>query len=250
MTTNHSVESFDELIDLPDDLDQLSVIDEVRLIGRFVFGLAGRSVLRLALIFVTVFFASFLSSTLLILVLTASTQVYTRGALFVIVVICLIPIGATMAFNYVAYRGLREVVEKLGFGQKIGAGLVAYLEPTDRMRLPLTDFTGQIRGYLTQPRQEAKSELRGVKGLFLRGVNRAIFYTARIVLNRIAEGCVVDGEVDLERFAVAIGERADEMLVSYFKKLLWDLARIVVGIAILVLWLLIILVTQLVNLFS
>ena len=46
------------------------------------------------------------------------------------------------------------------------------------------------------------------------------------------------------------GERADDMLISDFKKLLWDLTRLVLSIAVFVLWLLIIVVIQLVDLLS
>lgn len=238
------------LEDIPDDVDQLGVIDEVRLIGQFIWELTGRSVGRLILMFVAVFLASFLPALLLILGLTPATYTYTRGGLLVVVLLCLVPIGAVVSFNYVVYRGLRDVVEKLAFGQKIGAGFVAFLEPSDRMRIPLTDFTDRLKSYFTTTRREARSEASGMKGLLLRTVNRMVFYTARFVLNRIAKGCVVDGEVDLERFAIAVGQRADDMLISYFKKLLWDLTRGVLGIAVILIWILIAVVSQLVKLFA
>lgn len=152
-----------------------------------------------------------------------------------------------MSFNYVTYRGLRDIVETLAFGQKVGAGFVASLEPSDRMRIPLTDFASRLKGFFTKTRREVQSQEHGFKGLFFRVVNGIVFYTAQFVLNRIAKGCVVDGEVDLERFAIVVGERADEMLISYFKALLWDLTRALLSIAVVVLWLLIIVVTQLVK---
>lgn len=235
--------------DLPEDIDQLSVIDEVRLIGRFIWELTGRSVVRLIVTFVAVFVVTFLPSLLLILGLTAAST-YTRGGLLIAVILCLVPIGAIVSFNYVAYRGLREVVEKLAFGQKIGAGFVAFLEPSDRMRIPLTDFTDRLKDYFTTTRREARPEAGGIKGLLLRTVNRMVFYTSRFVLNRIAQGCVVDGEVDLERFAIAVGQRADDLLISYFKKLLWDLTRLLLSVAVILIWFLIVVVSQLVKLFA
>lgn len=155
-----------------------------------------------------------------------------------------------MGFNYVAYRGLRDVVEKIGFGREIGAGFITFLGPAGQKRLPLSDFTQRLRSYFTKTRVEARAESRGGKGLFLRVVNGMVFYSARFVLNRIAAGCVVDGEVDIERFGIAVGERADGMLILYFKKLLWDLTRLLLVIAVSVLWLLIVVVTQLVKLLA
>lgn len=228
----------------------MSFVDEVRLVGQFVWDLACQSFWRLILIFGSVFLASFLPAALFILALTVATQTYTRGVLFVVAFICLVPIAALMAFNYVAYRGLRDVAEKLGFGKKIGAGLVAYLEPSDRMRLPLSDLKSRIKRFLSITRREARSETRGMKGLCTRVAGWMFLYTARVVLNHIAKGCVVDNEVDLERFATGVGERADGMLISYFKKLLWDLTRLVLSVAVLLVWLIIIAVTQLINLFS
>lgn len=235
------------LKEIPEDTDQLSVIDEVRLIGRFIWELAGRSLGRLMVTFAAVFLTSFLPSLLLILGLTVASQTYTRTGLLILITLCLIPIGAVVSFNYVTYRGLRDIVEKLAFGQKIGAGFVAFLEPSDRMRIPLSDFTSRLNGYFKKTRHESQTEERGIKRFIFRVVNGMIFYTAWFVLNRIAKGCVVDGEVDLEKFAIAVGERTDEMLISYFKKLLWDLTRLLLSIAVILLWLLIVVVTQLVK---
>ena len=127
----------------------------------------------------------------------------------IFVAVCLVPIATIVAFNRVAYLALRDIVKEIGLGQQLGAAFVAYLEPSDRMRLPLTDFTKRLKRYTKAARGEACEEFHGVRGVFLRFVNAAVFYAASFVISRIAKGCVVDGEVDLERFAIAIGERAE-----------------------------------------
>lgn len=226
---------------------QASVFEAAHVIGKIIWELTGKSLGRLVLTFVAVYLASFIPSLLIILWLTVASQSYTRSGLLILVVICLIPIATVMAFNRVAYLGLRDIVKEIGLGQRLGAAFVAYLEPTDRMRIPLTDFTERLKRFTKTARREARDEYHGVRGLFLRAVNATVFYAARFVINRIAKGCVEDGEVDLERFAVAIGERADDMLIAQFKSILWDLTRLVVGVAVLVFWVLLYLVITIIN---
>lgn len=233
---------------LPDDPDQLTVIDEVRLLGRFVWELTSRSLGRLVFTFLAVFVASWLPAALITFGLTYATQTYTRVGLLTVAAVCLIPLAALVSFNYVAYRGLRDIVEKLAFGQKIGAGLVAFIGPADHARIPLDDFTERLKTYLSKTRAEVSTPDGRFKRVASRVINATIFYAARFTLNRIAKDCVVDGQVDLERFASGVGERADGMLISYFKKLLWDLTRVFLSVAVLLLWLLIVVVTQLVKL--
>ena len=218
------------------------------MIGKLIWELVGRSLMRLVLVFLAVFLASFLPSTWLVLWLTTASQTYTRGGLLVVALICLIPAAALMGFNYVAYRGIHDIVKQLAFGQKLGAGFVAFIDPSDGMRLPLTDFTSRLKTYLKATRREAEAESHGVKGMAFRAFDGMVFYTARFVLNRIAAGCVVEGQVDLEQFATAVGDRADDLLISYFKKVLWDLTRLALGIGVIVFWILIVLITQLVKL--
>ena len=241
MANDPSADLFESI---PDETDGLSVIAEIRLIGDFVWALMGRSFLRLVLIVVTVFLASFLPAALLVLWATVATQTYTRGVLIVVAFICLIPLAAVMGFNYVAYRGLRDVVEKLGFGKMIGAEFVAFLKPSGEMLIPLADFSGHLDKYLTITRREAGDDVGGIKGLCIKIVGKALLFSARVVLNRIAKGCVVDGQVDLVRFGSAVGERAGEMLISYFKRLLWDIARMIIGLLILLIWLVLFLIAK------
>lgn len=67
---------------LPENTDQLGVIEAVGVIGRFVWELMGRSIWRMVFIFTAVFLATFLPSILLILWLTFASQTYTRGGWF------------------------------------------------------------------------------------------------------------------------------------------------------------------------
>lgn len=226
---------------------QASVFEAAHVIGKIIWELTGKSVGRLILTFIAVYLASFIPSLLIILGFTVASQSYTRSGLLILVVICLIPIATVMAFNRVAYLGLRDIVKKIGMGQRLGAAFVAFIDPSDRMRIPLTDFSSRLKQFFKAARKEAREEYQGFRGVFLRGVNAMVFYSASIVLNRIAKGCVVDGEVDLEKFATGIGEHADNLLISYFKKILWDLTRLVVGIAVLVIWVLLYLAITIIN---
>lgn len=227
--------------------EQTSPFGIAHTIGRTIWELTGRSIRRLVLTFVAVFLAGFLPSLLITLFSTVASQTYTRGGLFVLILLCMIPIAAITAFNRVAYLGLRDVVRELGLGQQLGAAFVAYIDPSDRMRMPLTDFTRRLKQFTTTARREAREEFHGLRGMPLRIVNVSVFYCASFVIRRIAKGCVVDGEVDLERLAIAIGQRADDMLIAYFKSVLWDLTRLVVSAAILLLWILLYVVITLMG---
>lgn len=234
---------------LTDDLRNPSgVFDEILVIGRVVWELAGQSLGRMALVFAAVFVASFLPALLLILGLTVATQTYTRAGLLILVVICLVPAAALVGFNYIAYRGLSDIVKKLGFGQALGAEFITYLEPTGRMRLPLHELTDRLRLFSKETRRDARVQTPGLKGLCFRAVSAMVLYSACLVINRIAKGCIVDGEVDLERLANAIADRADDLLISYFKKILWDLTRLLISLAVLALWLLLYAVITVINL--
>lgn len=230
------------------ELDEF--LDEVQTIGQFVYALAGRSVFKLVLIFVTVFFASFLPTALIIFGGTVATQAVTRTTLLILGGICIIPFAALAGFNYIAYQGLRDIVKKLNFGSHIGAALVAFIKPVGGLRIPFKEFTSRLKVFSNRTKKEATAEAHGFRGLFLRAVTSVVVFAACFTLNRIARGCVVDGKVDLERFAVAAGGRADEMIIGYFKKVLWDLTRLFISLAILILWLLIFLVTKLIGVFS
>ncbi|MEO1235892.1 MAG: hypothetical protein AAFX76_03790 [Planctomycetota bacterium] len=233
---------------IPEDRERLTVAEGTQLIGRFLWVLTGRSLGRLVMIFVLVFVGSFLPAVLLVLALTAAGQVYTRGVLLILAVLCVVPLSAVAGFNFVAYRGLRDIVEKLAFGRKIGAGVIASIEPFDRQRIPLDDFTDRMRSYFGQTRRQVPKPDGRLKRAAFFVLNAALFFAARFTLNRISRDCVVDGEVDLDRFAVGVGERADGVLIAYFKRLLWDLTRVVLVVAALVLWFFIVVVTQLVKL--
>lgn len=226
------------------------VFETAHLIGKLLWELSSKSAGRLMLTFAAVYVASFLPALLIILWFTVASQTYTRGGLLLLVLICLIPIAAMMGFNRAAYLGLHDVVKKIGLGKQIGAAFVAFIEPSDRMRIPLTDFSSRLKQFSKTARNEAREEYHGVRGFFLRGVNAMVFYSASFVLNQIAKGCVVDGQVDLEKFATGIGDRADDLLIAYFKKILWDLTRVIVGFAVLFVWLLVYLAIQLINLLS
>ena len=217
-------------------------------IGTTLWELTGKSVGRLALTFVAVFLASLLPSLLIILGVTVASQTYTRTGLLILVVLCLIPIAAIVTFNRVVYLGLRDVVKEIGLGQQLGASFVAYLDPSDRMRLPLNDLTDRLKQFSIEARREAGEEFRGVRGILLRSASAMVFYSACFMIKRIAKGCVVDGEVDLVRLGTAIADRADHMLISYFKKILWDLTRAVVSLMLLVFWILLYLTIKIISL--
>ncbi|MEM6258738.1 MAG: hypothetical protein AAGI37_10545 [Planctomycetota bacterium] len=227
-----------------------SVFDVAHVIGRTLWELTGRSVGRLILTFAAVYFASLLPSLLIILGVTLASQTYTRTGLLILAVLCMIPTATIVAFNRVIYLGLRDAVKELGLGQQIGAAFIAYVEPSDRMRLPLDDLSDRLKLFSKTACKEAKEEFHGVRGFFLRSANAMVFYTACFVIKRIAKGCIVDGEVDLVRLAASLGERADDMLIAYFKKILWDLTRAVISLALLVFWVLLYLTIKIISLLS
>ncbi|MEM9347318.1 MAG: hypothetical protein AAGB26_11950 [Planctomycetota bacterium] len=236
--------------DTAETASRSSVFEVAHTIGKTLWELTGKSIGRLVLTFVAVYLASFLPALLIILGATLASQTYTRTGLFILVVLCMIPIATIVAFNRVIYLGLRNIVKELGLGQQIGAAFVAYLEPSDRMRLPLTDLSDRLNVFSKTARKEAKEEFHGVRGLFLRSANALVFYAACAVIKRIAKGCIVDGEVDLVRLATALGERADDMLIAYFKKILWDLTRAVISLALLVFWTLLYVTIKIISLLS
>ncbi|MEM6852943.1 MAG: hypothetical protein AAF593_00875 [Planctomycetota bacterium] len=233
---------------IPEDTTSLTIIQEVKLMGQFLWELVGRSIGRLILIFAAVFAASWLPAAVLVLLFTYASQTYTRTGLFIVAAICLIPLAGLASFNFTAYRGLRDIVNKLAFGQKIGAGLVAVIEPLNLTHIPLDDFTDRIKSFLTQTRAEVPRPEGTIRRLAFRGFNAVIFFAARFTLNRLAKDCVVDGKVDLERFAAGVGERADGILISYFKTVLWDLTRGFLVIGTVVVLILVIAITQIVKL--
>ncbi|MEO0474897.1 MAG: hypothetical protein AAF085_02845 [Planctomycetota bacterium] len=227
-----------------------SIFEFAHVIGKTLWELTGKSIGRLVLTFAAVYLASLLPSLLIILGVTVASQTYTRNGLLILVVLCMIPIATIVAFNRVIYLGLRDIVKELGLGQQIGAAFVAYIEPSGRMRLPLADLSDRLKVFSKRAREEAKEEFHGVRGLFLRSANAMVFYTACFVIKRISKGCIVDGEVDLVRLATALGERADDMLITYFKKILWDLTRLVISFALLVFWILLYLTIKIITLLS
>lgn len=245
--SDESADAADLNEDVRDATDSPGVFEVAHTIGSIIWKLTGKSVGRLIITFVAVFLASFLPSLLIILLATVASQTYTRGGLLVLIVLCLVPIAAVVAFNRAAYLGLRDVVKKADLGQQLGAAFVAFIEPSDRMRISLKDFSSRLKRFTNLARQEAGEEYHGFSGFFLRGVNTMVFYSASFVLSQIAKGCVVDGQVDLEKFAIGIGDRADDLLISYFKKILWDLTRLVVCIAVPVIWVLLYLAITIIN---
>ncbi len=64
--------------DLPDDLSQLTVVDEIGLMGQFVWDLASRSVARLVIIFLSVLVVSLVPAVLFLTLITLESQVLTR----------------------------------------------------------------------------------------------------------------------------------------------------------------------------
>jgi len=246
-------DSFDVPLDLlegiPADVDQMTVVDEARVIGRFIWHAIGRSFWRLVFMFSVVFVASLLPALLIIVGLTPSQQTTLRGILIATAVVYLTPVATFVAFNFVVYGGLRDIVERLGFGQKIGAGFIAFIEPSERMSIPLSEFGDRLKGYLTMTKKEAEKETRGFKGFVICVGDWMVFTTVRFALNRIAKDCVVDGDVDLERFATGVAQRVDGVLISYFKALLWDLTRVILALLVLLLFVLLVIVTQLIKLF-
>lgn len=204
-------------------------------IGLIIWELLGRSVWRMILAFVCVFLASFAPAAIIIFASTAASQSTTRGVLLVLAALCIVPLGAIVGFNYVAYRGLSKIVEELGLGRLIGSELAAYLVPGDRMRIPLAEFNDRIKAYFKGTRQKINAENRRLKGLIISAGSSAVLFTIRLAINRIAKGCLVDGELDLPLFAQRIAERADRLVIGYFKKILWDLTRILLILAQLIL---------------
>lgn len=219
-------------------------------IGSVIDELLGRSVWRMIVVFICVFFGSLAPAALVIFISTAASHSTTRGILIVAAAICIFPFGAIVGFNYVAYRGLSKIVEELGLGKLIGSELVAYLVPGERMRIPLPEFTERFNDYFNGALQKIKCDNHGLKGLLISATSSVVLLAIKLAMRRIAKGCSVDGELDLALFAQKIADRADSIVIGYFKKMLWDLTRILLVIGQLLLWCSLWLIIQIIGFIS
>ena len=232
--TNDDPEPFAFMTEDHHDLDAMS---DVEILGRFVWELTGRSAKRLVAAFLMVLIGSALPTVLLIVWLFSSNAAATRGFMGVFAAVVLVLIAAFFALNYVVYSGLRDVVHRIGIGARLGAAFAAKLDDQGLDHIPVADFSDRLRRFLTGEAAKSKPQKGGLRSWIVRTALGVLFFGVRVVLNRIARGCVVDGKVDMVAFAEGIGEQTDKMVVRYFQTLLWDLMRVIVVVVLLLLWL-------------
>ncbi len=149
------------------------------------------------------------------------------------------PVAGIASVNFVVYRAIRDIVERLAFGSKVANELLALLQQTGQTRIPLAEFIDHLRSYLGKTRKSIPQPRGWLRRKVSRLANGAIFLASRLAIKRIARDCLVDGEVDLERFAKGAGESADQMVIRYLKTLLWDCTRGLIAVVVPILWLMI-----------
>ena len=220
-----------------------SEMSDFELIGRTLWELAGRSVRRLVVAFALFFVGSALPTVLLISFALATNAGATRGVVLAAAGVALAMTATYFALNYVVYCGLRDVVQKMALGARLGAAFAAKLDRQGLDHIPIEDFSKRLGAFLAGAAEDSKPGRGGLRSWFARTTHRVLFFGVRVVLNRVARDCVVDGKVDVAAFAERIGERTDQMIIRYFRGLLWDLMRIVVSFAIFVIWSLVIVIS-------
>lgn len=241
-------EQFAFLEDLPNDPDQLSLIEQALLIGRFIYTLLGRSVGRFFATFLIVFLAASFPALGLVLWLIDSHLTGTRATVAILAAIVCLPLAAIAAFNFVTYRALRDVVEMLGFGEKIGTAFANLLDKQGRNQIPIPQFRKQLNTFIDDTRQEMAPQSKGWKARGQRIIDWMLLTAVKFTLNRLAKGCVVDGKIDVNQLAGAVGEKADDLLLSYIRRVLWDLTRALLCAGILLVWITFALVSYLIGL--
>ncbi len=224
--------------ELPVITEPTDAVSTAKLIGELLWTLTGRSIVRLIIVFLSVFVASSVVTFLLIGWLYAESTGWSRTGVSVFVLLLLVPASALASFNFATYSVLRDIVEKLAVGQKIGEAFVTKLSASGVTTLPIPQFRDALAAFTKQTHAEASTELRGVRGWFARQADRVLMFAVRLVINRLAAGCVTDGGVDLAQLGPKVGERVDSMVINYLRKVLWDLTRLVLSVGMLVLWLL------------
>jgi len=221
-----------------DDIDEMSYLDQGRLVGRAIYELTGRSVRRMVAGFTAALLATGLPTGILIWLALGQANPTTRTATWIFGILVVVTGAAVLALGHVLYSGLRDVVEQIGLGRLLGSAFAARLDREGTGSLPLPDFAQRLKAFTAEA--EHKSRPDNEASLWTpiaRLANRVTFFAARVVLNRIAKDCVVDGHIDVARFTEGVGKRADQLLVRYLRTVLWDLVRGVVGFALVILWL-------------
>ncbi|MEM6393970.1 MAG: hypothetical protein AAF797_14465 [Planctomycetota bacterium] len=214
-------------------------------LSRVLWLLAGRSVLRLIVVFVLVAVVMISPTLLVIAWLFADAQGWSRTGIAVVVVVCLLPVCGVAAFNHTTYRVLAEIVRRLALGRRFARLFIRGLGKRREGAITARSFdkawTGFAKQRVVDARQQRDSGFRGkVEWLGFRATLWFVGWTVK----RLARRSMVDGRVDLGRFADSVGERIDSEVIRTLRRLLWDVTRLVLGF----LWLLLVAVLWLLGL--
>ncbi len=159
----------------------------------------------------------------------------------------LIPICALVAFNYTVYGGLRDIVQLAGVGKAVGDAVAEQLQKQGLDSVTLPEFTRELRKLLKTYNQEMGDHGKGFRGWLERRIDGTLLFVVGFVLNRIAKGCVENGRVNVQQFATHVGERADQMVIDYLRTVLWDLTRLLLILGAMILWLVMWLLSLVLN---
>ncbi|MEM1446108.1 MAG: hypothetical protein AAGF84_08640 [Planctomycetota bacterium] len=215
-------------------------------IAKLLWTLTGKSIARLAIVFFAVFIASTAGTLLLIAFAFADSTGWTRAGVAIVAIALITPIACVTAFNFTVYRVLRDLVEQLQVGALLSQAFVTTLAGEETKTIPLPSLNAVLKRFTTEVHQQMADEYRGLPGWFARQADRVLLFATQIVIQRIASGCVVNDEVDLDRFGEAIGHQVDNLVIDYLRSVLWDLTRVVMSVAFLLLWIVLYLLSYLI----
>ncbi|MEM6552798.1 MAG: hypothetical protein AAF750_11820 [Planctomycetota bacterium] len=200
-------------------------------LSRVLWLLVGRSALRLVVVFVLVAVLMVSPTLLLIAWLYADAEGWSRTGVVVVAVVWLLPVCGVAAFNYTTYRVLAEIVQQLALGRLLSRLFLRALGQRRVAAVAGSDFdeawTGFAKRCVADARQEKEAGFRGdVEWLGFRATLWFVGWTVK----RLARRSMVDGRVDLDRFADSVGERIDDEVIRTLRSLLWDITRLVLGL--------------------
>lgn len=219
--------------------------DQAKALGIAVWELVGRSAYRLVVVFLAVLVISLGPMGWLWLALIDPTGIAWHLFTLFPLVIVLVPLSAYTAFCFAAYRGIADIVEAIGLGRRVSSEFSELLRVAKLDALSLPEFKKKLRSFLKDQHAEAREINKG--HWFSAFVGRLVLWVIGCALNFIAKGAMVNGVVDLTKFSDGVGERFDGVLRDYFKRILWDLTRLIIAVVILVMYLLVLVLGPLIG---